>query len=96
MSRVRFTVQAGRDLEEIEAFIALDNPDAAARLLLSIHEKCALISRQPQMGGSRFDLSPDLRGFPVGNYLIFYRPASDGIEVIRVLHGARDIPELFD
>jgi toxin ParE1/3/4 len=96
MSRVQFTVQAGRDLEEIEEFISLDNPDAAARLLLSIQEKCALLSRQPQMGRSRFELSPELRGFPVGNYLIFYRPAMDGIEVVRVLHGARDIPELFD
>ena len=69
---------------------------AAARLLLSIQEKCVLVSRQPQMGRSRFELSPELRGFPVGNYLIFYRPASDGIEIIRVVHGARDIPELFD
>ena len=96
MSRVQFTVQAGRDLEEIEEFISVDNPDAAARLLLSIQEKCALVSRQPQMGRSRFDLSPELRGFPVGNYLVFYRPAEDGIEVIRVIHGARNIPELFD
>jgi len=48
------------------------------------------------MGRSRFDLSPELRGFPVGSHLIFYRPAVDGIEVIRVLHGARDIPKLFD
>jgi toxin ParE1/3/4 len=96
MSRVQFTVQAGRDLEEIEEFISLDNPDAAARLLLSIHEKCVLVSRQPQMGRRHFDFSPDLRGFPVGNYLVFYRPAEDGIEVIRVIHGARNIPELFD
>ncbi|MGA2030454.1 MAG: type II toxin-antitoxin system RelE/ParE family toxin [Verrucomicrobiota bacterium] len=96
MSRVQFTVQAGGDLEEIDEFISLDNPDAVARLLLSIQEKCALLSRQPQMGRSRFELSPELRGFPVGNYLIFYRPVTDGIEVIRVLHGARDIPELFD
>ena len=96
MSRVQFTVQAGRDLEEIEEFISLDNPDAAARLLLSIQEKCALVSRQPHMGRARFDLASELRGFPVGNYLIFYRPATDGIEVIRVLHGARDIPGLFD
>jgi toxin ParE1/3/4 len=95
MSRVQFTVQAGRDLEEIEEFVSADNPDAAARLILSIQEICALLSQQPQIGRSRFDLWPELRGFPVGNYLIFYRPATDGIEVIRVLHGARDIPELF-
>jgi toxin ParE1/3/4 len=95
MSRVQFTIQAGRDLEEIEAFISMDNPDAAARLLLSIREKCALLSQQPQLGKSRFELWKELRGFPVGNYLIFYRPSAEGIEVIRILHGARDIPELF-
>jgi toxin ParE1/3/4 len=37
------------------------------------------------------DLSPDLRSFVVGRYLIFDRPLSDGIEVVRVLHGARDV-----
>lgn len=95
MSRIQFTIQAGRDLEEIEAFISLDNPDAAARLLVSVRETCALLARQPQLGRSRFELWPGLRGFPVGNYLIFYRPAAEGIEVIRVLHGARDLPELF-
>jgi plasmid stabilization system protein ParE len=42
MSWVQFTAQAGRDVEEIEKFISLDNPDAAARLLLSIHENAHL------------------------------------------------------
>ena len=36
------------------------------------------------------------RSFPLGNHLIFYRPIDDGIELVRVLHGARDIsPEYF-
>ena len=32
----------------------------------------------------------------VANYAIFYRPLEDGIEVIRIIHGARDLPKLFE
>jgi toxin ParE1/3/4 len=96
MSRVRLSLEASRDLEEIEGYISQDNPDAAARLILLLREKCALLSRQPGMGRDRSDVLTGLRGFPVGNYVIFYQPANEGIEVVRVLHGARDIPELFD
>lgn len=48
------------------------------------------------MGRKRDELVPNLRSFPVGNYLIFYRPINQGIEVLRVLHGARDIPSIFE
>lgn len=50
----------------------------------------------PESGRKRPDLAPDLRSLPVGNQVIFYRPIPDGIQVIRVLHGARDIPAVFD
>jgi toxin ParE1/3/4 len=96
MSRVRLSLAASRDLEEIEDYISRDNPDAAVRLILLVREKCGLLSQQPGMGRDRSDVLSGLRGFPLGNYVIFYRPATDGIEVVRVLHGARDIPELFD
>ena len=47
------------------------------------------------MGRPRGELAPRLRSFPVGPYVLFYRPTPNGIEVARVLHGARDIPSLF-
>jgi toxin ParE1/3/4 len=48
------------------------------------------------MGRKVGELAPNLRSLPVGSYLIFYRPIDDGIQLIRVLHGARDItPEHF-
>ena len=50
----------------------------------------------PYVGRHREELSPRLRSLPVGNYVIFYRPMEDGIEVARVLHGARDLPPLFE
>jgi toxin ParE1/3/4 len=50
----------------------------------------------PQLGRRREELSPRLRSFPVGRYVIFYRPLENGIEIARVLHGARDFPPLFE
>lgn len=48
------------------------------------------------MGRKVEELAPNLRSFPIGSYLIFYRPIEDGIQLIRILHGARDItPEYF-
>jgi toxin ParE1/3/4 len=55
-----------------------------------------MLSRIPEMGRKRFDFADGLRSLAVNNYVIFYRPIADGIQLIRVLHGARDIPALFD
>ncbi len=96
MSRYQFSWQAGADLELIEAYISTDNPDAAESLILTLCSKCRLLSEHPESGRDRSDLRPGLRGFPVGNYIIFYRPATYGIEVLRILHGARDIGSLFE
>lgn len=96
MSRIQLSLQAARDLEDIEDYISRDNPDAAARLLRTIHEKCGLLSHHSAMGFERTELRPNLRSFPVGNYIVFYLPSDEGIEVVRVLHGARDVPKLFE
>ncbi|HEX7618277.1 MAG TPA: type II toxin-antitoxin system RelE/ParE family toxin [Verrucomicrobiae bacterium] len=96
MPRVLRTSQAELDRVEIALRIARDNPAAADRLLETIDEKCRLLAQMPEMGQERPDLAPDLRSLPDSNHVIFCRPVSDGIQVIRVLHGARDIPALFD
>lgn len=96
MSTVLRTSQAHLDLVEIAFCIAEENPAAADRWLDLVDEKCRLLAQMPELGRKRPDLAPELRGLPVGNYVIFYRPMNDGIQVIRVLHGARDLPPLFE
>lgn len=96
MPAVLRTGKAHFDLVEIAFLIAEENPTAAHRWLDIIDEKCQLLARTPELGRKRADLAPELRGLPVGNYVIFYRPVHDGIQVVRVLHGARDIPSLFE
>jgi toxin ParE1/3/4 len=87
--------QAEADLDEIWWYIAQDNPDAADRMLDRIEERCTALAQFPLMGISRDELLPSLRSLPVGNYLIFYLPLEDGIEIVRVLPGMRDIDALF-
>lgn len=91
MARVRRWSRANRDLTSIVRHIARDNPAAAHRWLTSIEELFCRLAAQPEMSAvcetRRFGL---IRRHSFGNYVIYYRPIDDGIDVLRVLHGARD------
>jgi toxin ParE1/3/4 len=95
MPRVRITPLAERDLEDIWFFIAQDDPAAADRLLDLLEEKYKVLADNPHMGPARPDIAKELRYHPVGSYLLLYRIISGGIELVRVVHGARDLPSLF-
>jgi toxin ParE1/3/4 len=47
------------------------------------------------MGRARDALAPNLRGFPVRKFVIFYRPVDDTVEIVRILYGGRDIESIF-
>lgn len=49
----------------------------------------------PELGRPRPELRAGLRSLSIGNYLIFYRVRADAVEVLRVLHGRRDVDALF-
>lgn len=96
MNQFRVSNAARLDLDEIWFYIAQDDPDTADRFIRLIVSRFPNLASMPQMGWQREELSPRLRSFPVGNYIIFYRPMENGIEIVRVLHGARDLPPLFE
>ena len=54
------------------------------------------LAENPRIGRSREELAPELRSFSFLNYVIFYRPIDAGVEIVRVLHGSRDIEGLLD
>jgi toxin ParE1/3/4 len=87
--------RASADLIEIWEYIAADNMDAADALIDRIDAKFQAIAAQPSMGRDRSELAPALRSLPIPPYVIFYRPMDGGIEIVRVLHGARDIEAQF-
>ena len=92
MPRIRFTNSAETDLLELWLTIAEENLVAADESLDSIHATVSILGGQPEMGRARPELADGLRSFPTRTpYMIFYLPETEGLQVVRVLHHARDI-----
>jgi toxin ParE1/3/4 len=92
---------ANRDIRNAAHAIAENNPRAAIRFVEAVQATEELLLAAPGVGTHRDYGNPSLtgmrwhsvRGFR--KYLVFYIPRSDGIEVVRVLHGARNLGTLF-
>jgi len=99
MSQYQFTPQAVGDLLEIWNFIAQDNPEAADRVEQAIFRACDLLSNSPLAGRARKDLTTLPVRFwvvhPYSKYLIVYDPEKKPLQIIRILHGARDLPSVL-
>lgn len=86
-----FTRLAATDLEGIQEYIALDRPVASLKWVDALEERCQKLADNPHWGRKRNDLRPNLRSLPFGRYILFYRETAGGIEIVRVLHSARDL-----
>ena len=100
--RVTRSGRAREDLIEIYVYLAERSTDAAERFLRMAESTFLRISELPGLGrrwesplaklaGLRVTSIPKFR-----NYLVFYKPVSSGIKIIRVLHGARDLHRLIE
>lgn len=90
-NRFRKLPRADLDLDSIWNFIAADDIQAADRQINRIGEVFQMLVGNPLAGRERPELRKDLRSFPIGSYVVFYLPVSDGIEVARVMNGRQDI-----
>jgi toxin ParE1/3/4 len=95
MSQYRFTRTAQKDLKAIKDYIAAQNLPAARRFVDEVFQKCQTLAQFPEMGRLWDDLVPPLRSFPVERYLIFYRPVTGGIQIMRIVSGYRDLSAIF-
>lgn len=98
---LRFLQQSETDVGEIVAYIEQDNPEAAQRFREAFQETGNLLLVMSHIGSMRVSdtlVLQDVRVVPVRGfekYFIFYRPEDDCVEIVRVLHGARDYPSFF-
>ena len=95
MARVTRRPLAATDILDIWDYIADDSIERADRWVDRLDKKLALIATQPLMGRARDELAAEVRSLPFARYVIFYVPTQDGIDVLRVLHSARDIDAIF-
>ena len=86
---------AESDIEKIWWYIAQDSPVNADKFIDKLEDRLLSLAGSPMIGVKRNELMPSLRSFVVDRYVIFYLPIPKGIEVVRVLHGARDLNALF-
>jgi plasmid stabilization system protein ParE len=91
-----FSPEARLDLLEIWEYIAQDNVSAADRVTGEIEHAIAMLSRNPELGHIRRDLtSKTVRFWPLYSYLIIYDPTAKPLEIVRILSGYRDVAALL-
>ena len=94
--------KARRDIAEIADYIAAENLGAADRFIDEMSEAFSKLALMPHMGSARRFRRQSLRGLRLWRvphfekYLIIYQPEESAVEVIRVLHGARNIERLLE
>ena len=102
MKPVEFNPVAVDDLEEIVSYIRQDNAMAAEAVRHDILDTAESLAHQPDLGVRPRFSAPRFAGIRFlpsqqdPNYLLFYREQTDEVEILRVLHGARNLPALFD
>ncbi|HEY9867227.1 MAG TPA: type II toxin-antitoxin system RelE/ParE family toxin [Candidatus Obscuribacterales bacterium] len=96
MNRFIITVTACRDLEEISTYFLAKSVEAGDHFVEGFNKKCQYLARFPHLGRSYSQFSPNLRGSPLMGYIIFYQVIEDGIEIVRVISGYRDLPDIFN
>ncbi len=95
MSSYSFSDEAVKDINNICDYVARQNSQAASQFFDAIRKKCNLVAGFPYMGKSYSRLAQNLRGFVVEDYIVFYYPREDGIDIARVVSGYRDLESLF-
>ena len=96
MAEIMKLSHATDDLAEIWDYIADDSETQADLFIDTIDRKLQLLAEQPNLGRSRGELAENIRSFPIGRYVIFYVAMPSCIQVVRVLHGARDLAPIFE
>jgi toxin ParE1/3/4 len=98
---VILTPQAREDVKQIAAYIKEDSPQTSMAFRQTLENIYELLVEVPEIGTARNFHNPEMKGLrmlPVrqfDKYLIFYRSTPEGLEIVRVIHGARDLPSLF-
>ena len=90
---------AEADLDQIWLYVAQASSsiDVANRLVDRITDTLWLLAQHPQIGRRRdYDLRPDLRSFPVGEYVVIYRIEADVVVILHIFRGSRDISGLME
>lgn len=96
MTDLIVAAEAQFDLDSIAEFIARDSLAAAEQFIDRLNQTFERLRQAPGVGSPRNELMRDLRGRAFGSYIIYYRMHAESLEILRVVHSARDQTKIFD
>lgn len=95
--RVAWTETAWRDLERIGDYIAEDSPGYAAAFVRRVRDRARSLEEMAERGRVVPELDePGVRELVVGSYRLIYEIGAEDVFVLGLIHGARDLPEIWD
>ncbi|NER52188.1 MAG: type II toxin-antitoxin system RelE/ParE family toxin [Symploca sp. SIO1A3] len=95
MSRYIISPAASQDLDEIFDYFVSRSVEAGERFVNGFEQKCKNLVNFPNMGRSYAEVEPSLRGIPLEGYIVLYRIIENGVEIVRVVNGHRNLESLF-
>lgn len=95
MPSVHYSPSAANDLVELSEYIARDKPDAAYHWIEEVESTCQLVANNPGLGQARQScVFGQCRSISMGHFVIFFRAVDNGVEVIRIVRGERDLDRI--
>jgi toxin ParE1/3/4 len=95
VSKVRYTRRAREDLLDLWLYVARRNSETVAdRIYDRIEESCLLLRDHPELGPARSEIAEDARALVVERWLALYRLVEDGVQVVRIIDGSRDLAKI--
>ncbi len=94
MRRIRYTRQARADLIDIWLWIAREGDARADAVLNRIESRISLLAEHSEAGPRRREIAEDARSLLAERWLVLYRLTPDGVQVVRIVDGSRDVRRL--
>ncbi|NBX74692.1 MAG: type II toxin-antitoxin system RelE/ParE family toxin [Alphaproteobacteria bacterium] len=92
----RLYPQAQDDMRDVWFFLGTRNPRAATTMMRKFFKTFQLLAAHPQLGRERYDIRAKIRSVTCFPYVVFYQISGKHVDIVRILHGARDMTGLFD
>jgi toxin ParE1/3/4 len=94
VGKVRYTRRARADLLEIWEWIASEKPATADRVYDAIEKRCNTLRQNSQLGRPRPEIAEGARSLVIERWIVFYRIVEDGVQIVRIVDGARDLSKV--
>ena len=96
MSRYLLAPEAWEDLDELQRYLLSERPEAVGHVMAGLRRGMEFVAEDPRVGRQRRFGDRLLRVWVVWSWVIIYDDSREPVEVVRIIHGARDFEQIFE